>query len=96
MPLAIKRLKDVRITYAIPGTDVFIVASKAVPVIPPGMAVVKSSIPLGIKLKWDKLTTRKGQPLRCPVRVLALFNELQEWGWKLDKAAFVAHHWKPQ
>lgn len=86
------------IAYSIPGTSTFITASREVFRAARGFTPVQSrrpnAKPTDIKLHWDKLVTKKGEPIRSAPLVLKLFNELEKSGWTVDKARFIKKHWK--
>lgn len=42
----------------------------------------------GIKLHWDRLNTRKGDPLRSPAMIIKHFKELERKGWVVNRKAF--------
>lgn len=50
----------------------------------------------GIKLHWDRLLSKKGEPLRSPQVILARFKELEDQGWVVNKERFVRRHWAPK
>lgn len=94
----------VYIAFSIHGTNTFITATKELDIskLPPGMKVIPSRRPgynplqKGFKLRWDRLSTKQGQPLRSPPMILARFNELQKDGWVIDKTNFVDRHYASQ
>ena len=47
----------------------------------------------GIKLHWEQLLNKKGEPLKGPATVLQRFKELSKYGWTVDKEAFVKRHY---
>jgi hypothetical protein len=47
----------------------------------------------GVKLHWEQLLNKKGEPLKGPATVLQRFKELSKYGWTVDKEAFVKRHY---
>ena len=90
-------MQDCRVAFSIHGTNTFIVATKKLNVakLPVGFMIVDSRAyeAWGVKLHWEELLTRTGEPLRSPTHVVARFTKLEAMGWKVDKAAFLAKHW---
>lgn len=90
------------IAVSIHGTNCFITANKTVSDVKQlgsGFTVVASRRPDyksedGIKLHYDQLMTKAGKPLRCPIRILSVFNALEKVGWEVNKASFVKKHWQ--
>lgn len=86
------------IAFSISGTNCFIIATKEMDDVPEGFTIVKSRDPKHneehIKLIWDKLITKTGNPLRSPQMIVHHFNNLAKKGWFVDKENFVKKHFK--
>lgn len=48
----------------------------------------------GVKLHYQALFTKAGEPLRAAPMVLKHFKALEALGWTVDKTAFIAKHWR--
>lgn len=48
----------------------------------------------GYKIHYNRLLTKKGQPLRSAPAVMKVFNELKKQGWVVDSQRFIDKHWK--
>lgn len=89
------------IAFSIAGSNCFITANKtaeALTDLGPGLTTAPSRNPhynpyKGIKLHYSKLLTKKGNPLRSPLLVMKVFNELKAQGWTVDSKLFVRKHW---
>jgi len=89
----------VYIAFSIHGTNVYITANRKLDIedIKEGFSFANSRNPFktnsDTKLHWDKLITKKGQPLRSPALILHFFKELEKDGWIVDKQNFVKRHY---
>lgn len=98
-------MKNVYIAFSIHGSNTFITATKSIAdleldaMLSHGgfFRIVSRRVNRtnqDIKLGWNRLNTIGGTPLRSPIMVVQCFNELEKFGWTVDKKAFIERHWK--